>query len=115
MRSTTRACRISALLLVASAASAEPALHGTLVRPGVVAIRGDGFASHARLDVLVDPAWPHASIACHAARTRTVHADAHGRFAIVLAPRGECRFDRDRYRAYADRDGTELAASRAFD
>ena len=111
MRVTTRHFLISALL--ASVASADPRLRGSLAR-GVVEIRGDGFAPHATLDVVVDPAWPHASIACNAARTRTVHADARGRFAIELAPRGECRLAPDRYRAYADRDGIELAVSRPF-
>ncbi|HEY3806590.1 MAG TPA: hypothetical protein VGL61_28490 [Kofleriaceae bacterium] len=114
MRATTRRCLTSALLLVASAASAEPSLRGTRVR-GVVAIQGDGFPANAIVDVLVDPAWPHASIACHASRTRTAHADARGHFVVELAPRDECRLGRDRYRAYADRDGVQLAVSPAFD
>jgi hypothetical protein len=114
MRTTTPRSLTSALLLVATAASADPSLHGSR-HHGAVEIRGDGFPPHAALEVLVDPAWPHASIACHAERTRRVHTDAAGRFVIELAPRGECRLDRDRYRAYADRDGVELAVSPAFD
>ncbi|HEY1811638.1 MAG TPA: hypothetical protein VGG74_04735 [Kofleriaceae bacterium] len=113
MRATTRRYLTSALLVVASTASADPSLRGTR-NGGVVTIDGDGFPANAIVDVIVDPAWPHASIACNAARTRTAHADARGHFVIGLAPRGECRLERDRYRAYADRDGVQLAMSPAF-
>ncbi len=94
---------------------ASPVVRGRYIRRGVVKVTGAGFSPGASITIEVDPAWPHASIACNAARTRTIETDGAGRFSLVVTARGECALACDRYRVFVDgAAGDELATSRAF-
>jgi hypothetical protein len=93
---------------------------GKYLGSGAVQVEGAGFEPSASVSVEVDVAWPHASIACSAARSWMVRTDQTGGFTAVLTAHGalrdDCRLDCDRYRAYVDRADhqRELAISTPF-
>lgn len=63
---------------------------------GRVLVDAEGFAAGTVVEVALDTAWPHASVACDAKWTRSATANAAGRVHVVLEPRGECAVGWDR-------------------
>lgn len=96
--------------------AAAPLLAGHLSHRGVVHVRGSGLPADTAFVISIDPAWPHASVACTRERTRQVHTGRDGRFAVDLRATGECRFTCDDYRAYLEPSagGDDLIRSDVF-
>ncbi len=53
-------------------------------------VTGRGLAPHTAVEVEVDSATPHASVACALERRAMVTTDAKGAFRVVIAPKGPC-------------------------
>ncbi|HZS36174.1 MAG TPA: neocarzinostatin apoprotein domain-containing protein [Polyangia bacterium] len=75
-----------------AAAATGPRVEGRLESGRRVAVRGAGFEPGEPIELVIDDAAPHASIACRGERSATVKADARGAFtARVRVPAG-CGF-----------------------